>query len=372
MSTANAHLQWVLGYSQRKAAENPNTWIADYRLSDLMNKGYITRRDGLRFLTESGLVDFHWQMIWPEDFDIPDEYLVDRLANVQGYVIFIHGWTGNLGIWEEIPSMVVQSERQLVAISIDHNGFGLSLFEENTPSLERCNPPAAMVTLQRWVDLMKLRRQPGSTQNKVLNFVGHSMGAATLFYMNPLLWNYGEATRLAIAPALLLEDEGHRLFYTTLGIGIGILQRVPVLEVVERFIKPGMINTLVAGASDLVKQIHSNQYAETPRGITGATFMAMGRLNNYEIAHEYKLMRVILGHRDPLVGLVDMMDLLCKLEFPAANLHVLPGTHYLFSVGTETHLNAYQHAQNRELVVEDILDLHYHALDMQKRGPRLG
>jgi hypothetical protein len=77
-------------------------------------------------------------------------------------------------------------------------------------------------------------------------------------------------------------------------------------------------------------------------------------------------------HRDPLVGLVSMMDLLGKLEFPAANIHVVPGTHYMFSVGRETPMNAYQHAQNREIIVDDILLLHQKALEMQKRGPIYG
>ena len=141
------------------------------------------------------------------------------------------------------------------------------------------------------------------------------MGSATLFYLNPMQWQYGEVTRLAIAPALLLEDETHRLFYTTLGLGIGILQRLPILEVVERFIKPGVLRTLVSGSSETVKDLHSEQYSDTPRGITGATFMAMGRLSDYEIARDFSTMRVMLGHRDPLVGLVPMMDLLGKLEF---------------------------------------------------------
>ena len=61
-----------------------------------------------------------------------------------------------------------------------------------------------------------------------------------------------------------------------------------------------------------------------------------------------------------------------KLEFPAANLHVVPGTHYMFSIGSETPLNAYQHAQNREMVVSDIIDLHNRAIHQQKKGQQFG
>ena len=372
MSQLNPHLNWVAGYSRRDKGTVGSTYIAEYQLSDLMQKGYIDRREGQTFLMESGLTDFHWELTWPEDFDMPDDMLVDRIADVQGYVVFVHGWTGNLGIWESLPDMVVTSNRRLVSLSIDHNGFGRSLFENQSPALDLCNPPAAMRTLQKFIDLIKIRRQPGGARQKVINFVGHSMGGATLFYLNPLLWSFGEVTRFALAPALLLEDESHRAFYSTLGLGIGILQKVPQLEVFEKLIKPSVLKVLAAGASDTVKAIHDKQYNETPRGITGATFMAMGRLKDTEIAHDFDLMRVMLGHRDPLVGLVQMMDLLSKLEFPAKHIHVVPGTHYMFSVGNEDHLNAFHHAQAREMVVDDILNLHNYAIEKQKVGPRFG
>jgi pimeloyl-ACP methyl ester carboxylesterase len=372
MSHLSPHLNWVTGYIKREKGSVADTYVAEYSLTHLMQKGYIDRREAQNFLDESGLVDFHWEVTWPEDFEIPDEMLPDRIANVQGYAVWVHGWTGNMHIWEDLPGLVVAGNRQLVSIAIDHNGFGHSIFEDDTPSLDTCNPPAAMRVLQYFVDLIKIRRQPGETRTKVINFVGHSMGAATLFYLNPMLWNYGELTRMSLAPALLLEDESHRAFYQTLGLGIGILQRLPSLEVFEKLIKPSVLRTLAAGASDLVKELHDYQYNATPRGITGATFMAMGRLDNYEIARDFDLMKVMLGHRDPLVGLISMMDLLGKLEFPASHIHVVPGTHYMFSVGHESHMNAYQHAQAREMVVDDVFELHQKALARQKAGPRFG
>ncbi len=372
MFERNSHLRWVSGYTERRAGSVPNTYVADYELNDLMRKGLIDRSAGQAFLEEAGLLDFHWEITWPEDFDVPDEMLVDRITDVAGYVVFVHGWTGNMHIWEDLPGLVVNKHRQLVAIGIDHNGFGASRFEDKTPPLQSCNPPAAMRNLQKFVDLIKIRRQRGETRTKVINFVGHSMGGATLFYLDPMLWNYGEVTRTALAPALLLEDESHRLFYTTLGLGIGILQRIPVLELVERFIKPSVFRTLTAGASDYVKDLHAKQYADTPKGITGAALMAMGVLNDYEIARDFELMRVMLGHRDPLVGLVNMMDLLGDLEFPAKHIHVVPGTHYMFSIGSETPANAYLHAQAREMVVEDIVNLHLTAMEKQRVGPRFG
>lgn len=372
MSALYPHLSWAQGYSSRREGIVPGTYVAGYHLVELMRRDLINRADGQHFLEEAGLTDFYWEVTWPEDFDTPDEYIVDRVGNVQGYAIFIHGWAGNHLIWEELPGRVTRANRQLVALTVDHNGFGGSPFEDKTPPLDHCNPPAAMRTIEQWINLIKLRRQPGSGQYRVINLIGHSMGGATLFYFNPMHWHYGEVTRCSLAPALLLEDDMRRVFYTTLGLGIGILQRIPILEVVERFIKPSVIQVLAAGASEYVKEVHSSQYEQTARGITGSTFMAMGRLDNHEIARDWDLTRVMLGHRDRLVGLTDMMDLLCSLEFPASNIRVVPGTHYMFSVGSESPSNAYQHAQNRDLVVHDILELHKKAAEMQRVGWRVG
>jgi hypothetical protein len=66
------------------------------------------------------------------------------------------------------------------------------------------------------------------------------------------------------------------------------------------------------------------------------------------------------------------MDLLSMLEFPASNLRVVPGTHYMFSVGAESLENAFQHAQARELVIQDVLALHESAYKLQKEGRFIG
>jgi pimeloyl-ACP methyl ester carboxylesterase len=369
---------WARGHYRRGVGSLPNTQTSTYRLSNLIDRGLISQKEGKELLSKSGLVDFAFQLTWSEDFDTPDDLLERHLEEAEGFVVFVHGWTGNHRIWEKLPSMIVQANRKLVAVAVDHNGFGNSRFEESLPKEEACNPPAAMITLQKFVDLLKLRRQPGDPKPKVINFVGHSMGGATLFYLNPIQWNYGEVTRYALAPALLLEDQVHKVFYTTLGTGINILQRVPMLEFIDRAIQPRMIEILCNGASSFVKREHDRQYKDTPRGITGATFRAMGQLENKEIAHDWDLFRVILGHKDNLVGLTSMMDLLGHLEFPVPNIRVVPGSHYMFSVSENEDgmvsvvESVYQHVQSRECVVMDIMELHSRAYDMQKSGKIFG
>lgn len=367
---------WARGHYRRGVGSLPHTQTAMYRVSNLVDRGVIGAKEGRDFLAASGLMDFVFQLTWAEDFDTPDELLERHLEESEGFVIFVHGWTGNHKIWEKLPSMVVSGNRKLVAMSVDHNGFGNSRFLTDIPKTDECNPPAAMQTLQRLVDLLRLRRQAGEPKPRVVNFVGHSMGGATLFYLNPTLWKYGEVTRYALAPALLLEDEVHQVFYTTLGTGINLLQRLPMLEFIERAIEPRMVETLCNGASEFVRREHSRQYKDTPRGTTGATFRAMGLLRDDMIAHDWETFRVILGHKDNLVGLTNMIDLLGHIEFPVTNIRVVPGSHYMFSVAE--HIadtrdeRVYQHAQSRDLICKDILDLHHKAYEMQKHGKVYG
>jgi hypothetical protein len=361
-------LDWPRGYLSRGKGEIPNTYTAVYSLKKLVNDGYISKKDEGGLLIDSGLSDLIWEVTWADDRNTPDDELEDRFDNVQGYVIFIHGWTGNHTIFEELPGMIVNANRRLVVFSVDHNGFGKSLFAQD-PRVEGCNPPAAMRTIERWVNAIKIRRQRGETMPKVINFVGHSMGGATLFYANPMDWSFGEMTRYALAPALLLEDDTKQAFYRGLGLAIDLVNRIPAFEIIERVVKPQIISTLCGGASDFIKSAHDVQYSLTPRATTATTLTAMGVLQDWEIPRDFGLFRVMLGHRDALVGLTPMLDLVSKLEFPTANIRVVPGSHYMFSVGRDS---AFQHAQNRELVVEDILALHDRAVEMQKSGQRVG
>jgi pimeloyl-ACP methyl ester carboxylesterase len=362
-------LSWVRGYVSRGHGDVPGTHIALYRMSELVNRGFLSAADGRGLLMDANLVDMVWQVEWADDAETPDEELEMRLSDLEGFAIFLHGWTGNHLIWESIPGLVVANQRRLAAITVDHNGFGETRFVRDTPTLEECCPPSAMKTIENLIDVLRLRRQPGERAPKVINFVGHSMGGAALFYLNPLHWRVGEETRLALTPALLLDDEIKRIFFTALGIGISLVNMIRVFEVVERVIKPQIIEAVCAGASQFVRRAHTLQYQQTPRGTTAATFTAMGLLADREIARRWDHFKITLGHRDTLVGLVPMLDLLSNLEFPSAHIRVVAGSHYLFSVGPE---NVYQHAQNRELVVQDILDLHQTAYSLQKSGLRVG
>ena len=112
MTVQSTSLRWASGCFQRGNGDVPGTYTANYRLSDLIEQDLISSDAARQFLAAAGLVDCVWQMTWADDSLTPTEDLETRLASGHGYVIFIHGWTGNHTIWESIPSLVAANDRR--------------------------------------------------------------------------------------------------------------------------------------------------------------------------------------------------------------------------------------------------------------------
>src|SRR5262249_20884107 len=151
---------------------------------------------------------------------------------------------------------------------------------------DHCSPIGAMRAIERLIELLGLRRAPGERAVKTINLVGHSMGGAALFFLDEAHWRYAEVTRIAIAPALLLKDETQRAFYTTLGLGIGLVGRLRALEVVDHAVSPAVLDTLADGATQDVKDEHARIYELTPKSVTARTFAAMGVISTYPAPHQ--------------------------------------------------------------------------------------
>ncbi|MCC7209923.1 MAG: alpha/beta fold hydrolase [Anaerolineae bacterium] len=356
-------MSWASGYTAHSQSDLPSTWQAHYRFKDLAERGLLRLEDVNRVLFNADLQDFAWKVVWAGGAPTPDEAFARRLADVDGYVIFIHGWTGSNAIWEELPAEIVTRNPRLVALAVDHNGFGGSPFLDRTPEYVECSPLGAMRVLEAWLDTLNVRRRLGDPRPRTVNFVGHSMGGAALFFLDDTRWRLGEQTRTAVAPALLVHDDIGRTFYTTLGLGIGLVGRLQFLEAIERLVSPQVLETLTAGATRRVKEEHRRIYAATLRSVTARTLAAMGAIKDHPMARTWELMQVFLGHRDPLVQLPPMLDLLLELGFGTDQVRVVFGTHYFFSLGEEWQR---VHRQNRALLVDSILDIHERALRRQR------
>jgi len=358
-------LGWVEGYEERGTGPTPGVHWMRYSLRGLADRGLLGQNDVSNLLVKSDLRDFGWYMFVAEpDPNIPED-LPALVDNVDGYVIFIHGWTGSHVIWEDMPGSVINRNQRLVSLAVDYNGFGLSPFADRTPEYQECSPAAAMKVIEQWLEILTLRRPPGDRNLKTINFVGHSMGGAALFFVDEAMYRIGEVTRTALAPALLIDDERGRTFFQTLGLGIGLVGRLQFLESIERLVSPRILETLSNGASEEVRQEHRRIYDATPRSVTARTLAAMGTIKDTPMPKKWEFMQVFLGHKDVLVGLLPMLDLLNQLQFDVNQIKVTLGTHYFFSIGEEwIRVNT----PNRRNVVDAILHLHVRALQKQRTG----
>jgi hypothetical protein len=358
-------IEWVKGYTARGAGPTPRTQRASYSLRGLAERGLLPQGDVNRMLFDADLRDFGWDVIWGEDYDTADADLPDRIGNVEGYMVWVHGWTGTRYIFEDMPGMVINRNRRLASVVVDHDGFGHTPFADRTPEYDECSPAGAMRALDRWLRLLNLRRGLGDPTPKVVNFIGHSLGGAALFFLKEPEWRLGEQTRTALAPALLLDDDQGRNFFTTLGLGIGLVGRLSFLEGIEKRVSPVILDTLVNGATGYVRGEHRRVYDATPRSVTARVLAAMGTIRDEPMTHKWDYMSVFLAHKDVLVGLLPTMDMLYRLNFDVPQVKVVMGTHYFFSVGDDW---ARVHAQNREMVVENAMSLHGQAFKKQKTG----
>lgn len=193
------------------------------------------------------------------------------------------------------------------------------------------------------------------------------MGAASLFFLNTESWQAGEVGRIALAPALLMNDRQRQRLYKTLGTGIRISGLSDTLDrLVEKVIAPRLIQTLAGPGSSLhVRTQHKRVFDHTPEGVIAQTFAAMGHLEAQFNKTEWPNFLTFLGDKDILVGLQPTLDLLFEINLRSEQIRVVQGDHYFFSVGGL----AENHVKNRDLVIEDILSMQttmFSALKKQK------
>jgi hypothetical protein len=210
-----------------------------------------------------------------------------------------------------------------------------------------------MRAVEKWIEAMKLRGRAGT--KRVFTFVGHSMGGAALFYMNDKDWAEYRYARCAVAPALLCNDALRQGFYIGLGMGIGAGLHYSLLDKLKEKLAPWLIQQLIAGASEAVKAEHLRIFEKTNKGTLAQTFYALGQVEEPHRRRRWKNFRVFLGHKDRLVGVAPMLNLLEDLCFRSENIRVVLGDHYLFSASIQTRRN---HGENRVILLKEILQLH--------------
>jgi len=327
---------------------------AAFALSGLADRGLLTTRQLADFQDETGLGDLAWRVAWNRaalaeaggDFR-------SMLRRAHGFVIFMHGWSGNGDTWGHLPALTCAANPRLVVLTPDLNGFGGSSFLAEVPAVEQCDPRAVMRVVTYWVEMLGLRSSSRARQRrKVITFVGHSMGGAALFYFREQGWQANEYARYAMAPTLLIDDDIRRGFYKALGVSA--LARKPIDDLKAQ-LTPRLVDRLIGTAGEASRAEHLRVFETTPKGTLAQTFYALGATVEEVAAMRWRNFRVVLARDDQLLDVSRMLHLLDDLGLAPHQIQVVRGDHFFFSVSDENHQT---YLRNREIVVGDILHLH--------------
>ena len=346
-------VEWASAFAAGRPRQPNPVRRADYTLHDLARRGAIAGQALRAFTDETLLADFAWRLVWYDPGPRPDaKSAVAAVDSASGFVVLVHGWDGSGEVWEDLPALLVRQNPRLVALVPDVNGFGGTPFTTDLPPLDKCNPPAVMVAVERWLDMIGLRPRPGNGRVRPFVFVGHSMGGAALFFLDESGWPAGWVGRIAAAPALLMNDRQRRGLYRALGAGIHLSGLNNLLDrVAENLIAPRLIDVLAGWGSEHVRAEHHRVYKNTPEGVVARTFTALGRLDVDLARASWPDFVVYLAHHDRLVGFQPTLELLEAIHFSPDQIRTVQGDHYFFSVGRRPDW----HAPNRERLLGDVL-----------------
>ncbi|MCB0163466.1 MAG: hypothetical protein KDI79_04515 [Anaerolineae bacterium] len=301
------------------------------------------------FQQATGLADFYWETTYYQH-PYHRRSLPQALAEAEGYMFFLHGWTGSRRIWEKLPIQLAVKNRQLVCFNLDVNGFGDSPFLAETPSPEQCSPSALITAVDQWLQAVNLWPSQAVSEKKPFYlFIGHSMSGAAFFYKDNTGWENENYGFYALAPALFCNDSQRRAFFKAMGlVGVNL---PPSLNAIKNSLAPHVIEILGNGASQVVKNEHLRIYSQTSFGTIAQVIYTLGVSADMPHRTDWSRFRVALGHKDKVVNLTNTLDLLDELDFSSDQIKVMLGDHYFFSHGEDSPLG---HQQNRQFLIDDI------------------
>ena len=321
-----------------------------FLLSDLARDTLLAHDVTLEsFQQATGLANFYWETTYYQH-PYHRRSLQQALAEAEGYLFFMHGWTGSRRIWEKLPIQLAVKNKRLVCFNLDVNGFGNSPFLEETPSAEQCSPAALISAVDHWLRAINLwpAQSAHETQPFYL-FIGHSMSGAALFFKDITGWENENYGFYALAPALFCNDSQRRAFFKTMGlVGVNL---PPSLNAIKNSLAPHVIEILGNGASPVVKNEHLRIYSQTTFGTIAQVIYALGVSADMPHRTDWSRFRVALGHKDKIVNLANTLDLLEELNFTSDQVKVMLGDHYFFSFGEDSPAS---HGQNRQCLIDDI------------------
>lgn len=344
---------------KRRMVSGVRSW--DYSLQLLHRKWLLPRETLAQIREETMLADFFWRMFFSRRLlKSVDGSKRQALLKAEALVLFEHGWCGCADIWEDLCNLICQQNPGVVAMAIDVPGFFRSPFVDDREIADRFYTSEGMNWTLEEVLKVGLGFEDEELSGKPQVTVAHSMRAAAQLGKKAETLTRKDRGFLLLAPALVSEDLVRSRLYRFLGLAsLGEMSKL-VRKFEDNVLARQIVERLVSGASEAVKEKHRRVFENTSKRTIGATITALSKQDRPWKGQEVRIkdvnMKALLGIEDRLVGVAQTEALLLDLGFHPSQIKRFQGDHYFFSVDTSDRdsLGNLQQVVNRDLVVEEI------------------
>jgi hypothetical protein len=344
---------------KRRMVSGVRSW--EYSLQLLHRKGLLSDETLAQIREETMLADFFWRMFFNRRLlKNVGGSKKQALIKAEALVLFEHGWCGCADIWEDLCNLICQQNPGVVAMAIDVPGFFRSPFVDDREIAERFYTSEGMNWALEEVLKVWLGFEEEGFSKKPQVTVAHSMRAAA-----QLGKKAGTVTRrdrgfLLLAPALVSEDLVRSRLYQFLGLAsLGEVSDL-IRKFEDNVLARQVVERLVSGASEAVKEKHRRVFENTSKRTIGSTIVYLSKQDRpwkgQEVEIKHTNTKALLGLEDRMVGVAQTETLLLDLGFDPKQIKRFQGDHYFFSVDTSDRdsLGNLQQVINRDLVVEEI------------------
>ena len=351
---------------KKRMVSGVRSW--DYSLQLLHQRGLLSDKALNQIRAETMLADFFWRMFFNRRLlESKGGSKKQALLKAEALVFFEHGWCGCAEIWEDLCHLICQQNPGVVAIAVDVPGFFRSPFVNDREIADRFYTSEGMNWILEEVLKVGLGFEDEELGGKPQVTVAHSMRAAAQLGKKAKTLTRKDRGFLLLAPALVSEDLVRSRLYRFLGLAsLGEMSAL-VRKFEDNVLARQVVERLVSGASEAVKEKHRRVFKNTSKRTIGATITALSKQDRpwkgQEVEIKYTHTKALLGIEDRLVGVNQTETLLLDLGFEPRQIRRFQGDHYFFSVDTSDRdsLGNLQQVVNRDLVVEEVETLLRHA-----------
>jgi pimeloyl-ACP methyl ester carboxylesterase len=344
---------------KRRMVSGVRSW--DYSLQLLHQKGLLSDETLDQIREETMLADFFWRMFFNRHLLKSAMGIKQQaLAKAEALVLFEHGWCGCADIWEDLCNLICQQNPGVVAIAIDVPGFFRSPLVDDREIADRFYTSEGMNRTLEEVLKVWLGFEEEGLGEKPQVTVAHSMRAAAQLGKKAETLTRRDRGFLLLAPALVSEDLVRSRLYQFLGLAsLGEMSDL-VRKFQDNVLARRIVERLVSGASEAVKEQHRRVFENTSKRTIGSTIASLSKQERpwkgREVEIKYTNTKALLGIEDRLVGVVPAETLLLDLGFDPKQIMRFQGDHYFFSVDTSDRdsLGNLQQVVNRDRVIEEI------------------